>query len=260
MACVPAFVPALPLRAPRSSLGALEPPPPRCAAALTRRRTARGRGCVVRATRGDDSAVSEDGGVADKHTTREPPFEIRGFSLANVFLGAGALVTVSSFWSYIGSYGTASATSLGFVYGVPILLVGCALKYAELQPVPVTGSTEARAARQTRATTVQKKIYQDITRHRYGDEAHLAPALSSLGLVPRGEPCPVLKSAEERVDDDGHYCIRLIFYSVATPYKDWAARVDKFERFFGPNVRASVSKQDAQQRLVALSLCSVADA
>lgn len=186
----------------------------------------------------------------------EPPFEIRGFSLANLFLAAGAVVTVSSFWSYIGSYGTASATSLGFVYGVPILLIGCALKYAELQPVPVSSTPDARQARETRATAIQKKIYQDITRHRYGDEAHMAAALSSLGLVPRGEACPVLERAEEQVAEGGEYDLRLIFRSVATPYSDWQQRQQRFEKFFGPGVSAHVEKVDAKQRLVALTLRS----
>lgn len=117
-------------------------------------------------------------------------------------------------------------------------------------------SPQARAAREERATEVQKKIYSDITRHRYGDEAHLQPALAALGLIPRGEPCPELVEGEESVGDDGEYRMKLIFYSVATPWKEWTGKIDKYERFFGPDVRAEVEKIDSEKRLVALTLSS----
>lgn len=187
--------------------------------------------------------------------TRKPPFEIRGFSLANVFLSLGGIVTVSSFSSYLSSSGTSSATSLGFVYGVPILLIGCALKYAELQPIPVTSEDGAKEARLSKGTATQKQIYRDITRHRYGDEAHLSEALSSLGLIPRGEACPILERGVERAVD-GEYEIELIFYSVATPFKTWGERIEQCERFFGPDVKVIVKKVDAEKRLVGLAIRS----
>lgn len=190
---------------------------------------------------------------------RKPPFEIRGFSLANVFLSAGGIITISSFSSYLSSSGTASATSLGFVYGVPILLVGCALKYAELKPVPVESDDNARRARDSVATATQRQIYADITRHRYGDEAHLSAAMTSLGLRPRGEACPVLERATER-EVDGQYELDLVFYSVATPYKVWEERKDRYEPFFGPGVSVSVRKVDSERRLVGLAIRSKADA
>lgn len=186
---------------------------------------------------------------------RKPPFEIRGFSLANAFLLAGAAVTVSSFSSYISSAGTASATSLGFVYGVPILLVGCALKYAELKPIAVESDDAAREARLNVATDTQRQIYKDITRHRYGDEAHLSSAMSSLGLIPPGEPCPILERGSERAID-GEYELKLVFYSVATPFRSWEERIERFERFFGPKVAVSVEKVDAEKRLVGLTIRS----
>lgn len=197
-------------------------------------------------------ATNEESSSTD---TKEVPFEIRGFSLGNVFLALGGGVTLWSFSSYIDSTGTASASSLGFVYGVPLLLVGCALKYAELVPVPVQSEDGARDARESIGTETQKKIYSDITRHRYGDEAHLQPALASLGLIPRGEPCPVLQSAIER-NVNGEYEIELLFKSIATPYKVWEERKDKYDKFFGPGVSVNVKKVDSQNRLVALTITS----
>lgn len=197
--------------------------------------------------------------TSDAAVAPEVPFEIRGFSLANFGLLLGFAITGVSFSSYFQSSGTASATSLGFVYGVPVLLIGCALKYAELKPVPVTVSDTSAEAREKRGTAIQKKIFRDITRHRYGDEAHLAAALSSLGLVPRGEPCPVLIRASES-DRGGEYSLLLEFYSVATPFKAWVERVERFERFFGPGVSCEVEKLDSEKRMVGLRLTSTATA
>lgn len=199
-----------------------------------------------------------EGGSSPSTEERKPPFEIRGFSLANVFLGIGGIVTVSSFSTYLSTSGTASASSLGFVYGVPILLVGCALKYAELQPVRVDSDDNAKAVRVAKGTKVQQQIYKDITRHRYGDEAHLSEALSSLELIPRGEACPVLEYGVER-EVDGEYEIELVFYSVATPFRTWKDRIERCERFFGPGVQVIINKIDAEKRLVGMAIRSVSN-
>jgi Protein of unknown function (DUF2854) len=163
---------------------------------------------------------------------------------------------VGSFSSYFTSAGQASASSLGFVYGVPILLIGCALKYAELQPVPLASAPGARALREGGgATETQAKIVSDVTRHRYGDEAHLSGVMSALGLVPRGAACPELLSAREEVVG-GRYVLGLQFYSVETPFKQWTDRVERMERFFGPGVSVEVEKLDGEKRLVELRLAA----
>lgn len=198
------------------------------------------------------AADSESAPVEEK----EIPFEIRGFSLANVGLIFGFAITGYSFFTYFSSNGTASATSLGFVYGVPVLLIGCALKYAELQPVPLTSTPAGLAAREATATDIQKKIVSDVTRHRYGDEAHLAAALRALSLVPRGAAAPELVRAAEATTEQGEYSLALEFFSKETPFKTWAGVRERCERFFGPDVRAEVTKVDEEKRLVELKLIS----
>lgn len=193
---------------------------------------------------------------AEEPSERKVPFEIRGFSLANLGLGLGLAITVVSFQSYFSSVGQASASSLGFVYGVPVLLIGCALKYAELLPVPLESAVGAKEAREG-ATDTQKKIISDVTRHQYGDEAHLSSTMSALGLVPRGAACPELLKAREEVRE-GRYVLGLEFYSVETPYKSWAEKVERMERFFGPGVDVEVEKLDGEKRLVELRLVTQA--
>ncbi len=183
------------------------------------------------------------------------PFELRGFSLANVFLFSGLGITIASLSEFLGSAGSGGISSLGFVYGVPIALVGAALKYAELKPVKLETDPEARAARETVATATQKQIVSDVTRHRYGDESHMQPALSALGLIARGQPCPKLILARE-AKEDGEYALELDFISLHTPYARWEEQVPKYEQFFGPRIKASTQKIDSVRRVVRLRLVS----
>ena len=111
------------------------------------------------------------------------PFEIRGISLPLVVFSAGILITASSFAGYFLNSGDVGAiSSLGFVYGIPIFLIGLSLWYAEIPPVEVVTDTAGDRAWDARATDTMKKIRQDVTRHRYGDDAHLDSTLEALGL------------------------------------------------------------------------------
>lgn len=58
----------------------------------------------------------------------EAPFEIRGFSLANAAALVGLAITVASFFEYFSTGGAGGLSGIGFVYGIPIALVGLALK------------------------------------------------------------------------------------------------------------------------------------
>jgi len=207
-------------------------------------------------------ATDEGGGVIAAggfNTAGEPPLEIRGFSLAKAFLGAGTLVTVASFTEFFGSGGSAGLSSLGFIYGIPILLIGLALQYAELEPVAIEydGDKEAiEAVFEKKATETLKKVRNDVTRHRYGDEAHLDSTVKSLGLVPPGKDYPELKYIQLKKVDEENLAFAMVFSSPETPFNDWAdeSRIPKYETFFGPDVTANVIKVDADKRLVAIQL------
>jgi hypothetical protein len=209
--------------------------------------------------------MSEDGGPsksamvggAGVNNAGEPPFEIRGFSLGNVVIIAGVLVTVLSFAEYLGdSVGEGlSISGLGFVYGIPIFLGGAALKYAEIEPVPCYSTSGATSIFESKATETILKIKQDVTRHRYGDEAHLDTTVKKLGLVVPGKAYPQLKELREE-EVDGELAFMMVWQSLDTPYKMWAdeRRVKKYSTFFGPGVSAEVVKVDAEERLVGIRL------
>lgn len=198
-------------------------------------------------------------GGAGVNNAGEPPFEIRGFSLGNLVCAAGILITVASFTEYLSGGGAGdglNVSGLGFIYGIPVFLAGAALKYAEIEPVPVYSAVGADAAFGQKASDTILKIKQDVTRHRYGDEAHLDTTVKKLGLVVPGKAYPQLKELRQDVTADGELVFTMVWQSLDTPYKMWAdeRRVKKYETFFGPNVTAEVVKIDAEQRLVGIQL------
>jgi hypothetical protein len=200
-------------------------------------------------------------GGAGINNAGEPPFEIRGFSLGNVVCLLGILITLASFVEYLSGSNseTLNVSGLGFIYGIPVFLAGAALKYAEIEPVPSYSGPNGEIAFDKYATETIKKIKQDVTRHRYGDEAHLDTTVKKLGLVVPGKSYPQLKELRQEMSNDGQSLIfTMIWQSYDTPYKMWAdeRRIKKYESFFGPNVSVNVVKIDAEQRLVGIQLTS----
>lgn len=197
-------------------------------------------------------------GGAGVNNAGEPPFEIRGFSLGNLIIAAGILVTVLSFAEYLGESGGdgLNVSGLGFVYGIPIFLAGAALKYAEIEPVPCFSGPGAEEAFESKATEIIRKIKQDVTRHRYGDEAHLDTTVKKLGLVVPGKAYPQLRELREEKTEDGELAFTIVWQSLDTPYKMWSdeRRVKKYETFFGPGVKAECVKIDGEQRIVGIRL------
>merc|ERR1711920_257582 len=149
-----------------------------------------------------------------------------------------------------------NVSGLGFVYGIPVFLAGAALKYAEIDPVPAFSTPAGERIFEEKATETILKIKQDVTRHRYGDEAHLDTTVKKLGLVVPGKDYPQLMDLRQEKTEDGELAFTMVWQSVDTPYKMWAdpRRVKKYETFFGPGVNAEVVKVDAEQRMVGVKL------
>jgi hypothetical protein len=208
-----------------------------------------------------NKAVMTGGGF---NAAGEPPVKIKGFSLATAALAAGALITLYSFYVFFtsgGGGGTASVSSLGFIYGIPILSLGAALAYAELQPVPVTyagNEEEMEALFEAKANAAMRSIREDVTRHRYGDDAHLDTTTKALGLVEPGRPYPLLLELKVGETDNGELSFAMVFQAPEAPFNLWAdeKRVKKYETFFGPNVDADVVKVDVENRVLAVVLAT----
>lgn len=178
----------------------------------------------------------------------------RSTSLSIVLLGVGGLLTVVGFVAYFQDNPTLNLA--GFFYGIPVLLGGLALKAAELEPVPygATTSPEVVKLREEQATPTQNQVRKDVTKYRYGQEAHLDDALERLGLSPTDEERPELVSLQE-LAVAGHYGLALTFESPYIPLETWQGKQDKIERFFGPDVRAEITEEPRGH--VTLTLISV---
>lgn len=213
----------------------------------------------------DVTANKITGDLEDGKTLRDTvPFELRGFSLPLVVFSIGTALTLSSFAGYFldGGGDGGSVSSIGFVYGIPVFLIGLSLWYAEIKPVPVESSAAGDTAWEKFSTETFQKIKSDVTRHRYGDDAHLDSTLEALGLRLPQKKFPKLLSIGQAATADGTGLeFTLTFQSAETPYKLWndPQRVRRYCKFFGPNVKAAVSKVDPDQRILALKLTTISE-
>jgi hypothetical protein len=186
------------------------------------------------------------------------PFELRGFSLPLVVFGVGVALTLTSFAGFFlnDGDGDGALSSLGFVYGIPVFLIGLSLWYAEIPPVEVVTDEKGQSAFENLANDTMQKIKQDVTRHRYGDDAHLDSTLEALGLKLPQKKFPRFQTIVQEETAEGELSFLMIFQSLETPFKVWndPDRVARYSRFFGPGVEASVEKIDAEKRLVGLRL------
>lgn len=176
---------------------------------------------------------------------------LRQTSLGSVGLTVGSILTVIGFIAYFGDNPTLNL--VGFFYGIPLLLGGLALKSAELVPVPYSEplSPEVLALRDQQATETQIQVRKDVTRYRYGQEAHLDSSLSFLGLRPTDEERPVLIGLRE-VAIEGNYALVLEFDSPLISLKTWQEKQEKLDRFFGEGVHVRLSQPAEEQVEVAV--------
>ena len=172
-------------------------------------------------------------------------------SLSSVGLVIGGILTVVGFAAYFADYATLNLA--GFFYGIPLLLGGLALKSAELKPVPFSQPTSEKvlALRQKMATEIQNQIRKDVTRYRYGQDAHLDDSLQRFGLNPNDKERPVLAALRE-IEIDDNYGLILEFDSPKFTLETWQEKREKIEKFFGPGIRAEITQPKKDRIDVAL--------
>ena len=167
-------------------------------------------------------------------------------SLGTLGLWVGGVLTITGFIAYA----TANATLnlAGFFYGIPLLLGGLALKASELKPIPFSQPTtpEVLKLRSLKATSTQNQIRDDVTRYRYGQEAHLDSSLEALKLSPTDEERPVLIGLRE-TEVDGEYVLVLEFNSPLISFETWQQKREKVEKFFGPGVRVEITQPESDR-------------
>jgi Protein of unknown function (DUF2854) len=93
------------------------------------------------------------------------------FSLAKVSFGDilapfGIFLMAFGFGSYFQLIPGSGLSGLSLIYGFPVLLLGFALKYAQLEPVPCKTTRQAFELRETQMTDNLKQVREDCTRFR----------------------------------------------------------------------------------------------
>lgn len=165
----------------------------------------------------------------------------RKISLGTLGLTIGGILTIIGFVAY--AVHNATVNLVGFFYGIPVLLGGLALKANELKPVPFIPPTpeSVLSLRKQQATDTQNQVRQDITRYRYGLDAHLDKALTYLGFEQPGEDFPEVVALREMVID-GNYALVLEFDSPQVPLDMWQQKQQKMIGFFGPGVDVNITQ------------------
>ncbi len=175
---------------------------------------------------------------------------LRRISLAVVGLVVGGVLTIVGFAAYFLNYSTLNL--IGFFYGIPLLLGGLALKASELEPVPLMMPTPPAVLElRQQATPAQTQILKDVTRFRYGQEAHLDDSLAHLGLSPTDDERPILRGVRE-TEVDGAYTLVLNFESLLVSFETWKTKQEKMTTFFGPNVKVELDNPEPDRVEVAI--------
>ena len=175
----------------------------------------------------------------------EKDFNITKFSFGSIGLYSGGALLCYGFGAYFNFLPGTDFSAIMLIYGFPATLIGFALKYAQLDPVPCRSKPEAMALRETKATDIQNQIREDVTRYRYGDEQHLDLALERVLMLGRYEGVPrrlvpTLVGLREEVSSDGEYSLVLQFkHKKGFLAEQWTKRIDKITTFFGPGIKTA---------------------
>lgn len=87
--------------------------------------------------------------------TPRPPPQI---SFGSVLSPVGVGLMVYGFGAFFNLLPGGDVSPLLLVYGFPLMLLGFALSYAQLEPVPCYSTPEALALRESQATDIQKQV------------------------------------------------------------------------------------------------------
>mgnify|MGYP002632008796 CR=1 FL=1 len=176
-------------------------------------------------------------------------------SFGKVLTPFGVALLTYGFGAFFGLLPGADVSPIMLVYGFPVSLLGFALFYAQLEPVPCKSTAAAAAAREAGAATdIQKQLRDDVTRYRYGDEQHLEEALARIfqfgrpnGIQRRLAPRLVgLREEMAKASPEASAAAYTLILEFDTKpemtLEMWTDRKDKIEGFFGPGIIAGVAE------------------
>ncbi|KZV40544.1 hypothetical protein F511_29370 [Dorcoceras hygrometricum] len=205
------------------------------------------------------SPVADAASNINKDTVPDNEFSIAKVSFGVIGLSVGVTLLSYGFGAYFNILPGSEWSALMLTYGFPLAVIGMALKYAELKPVPCLTYSDAQVLREKCATEILKQVRNDVTRYRYGDEQHLDEALKRIFQYGQGggisrRSAPILQSIREEVTENGLYCLTMVFAAKALSLSDFEQRQAKFTSFFGPGITAEIA--EGQNNLYEVKLIS----
>tara|TARA_Y100000589_G_scaffold60003_1_gene50702 strand:- start:10591 stop:11142 length:552 start_codon:yes stop_codon:yes gene_type:complete len=161
------------------------------------------------------------------------------YSPANVItIAGGALSFIGMVAFFTDSVNLSVPT---FFYGVPILLIGLALKTSEVPPVRLINKDDFTSNKFSRPEEITNLV-KDVTRWRYGIQAHLQSSLEVLKLWNEDNP-PQLKELEE-ITQDKRNGIKFRFEINSVPIDEWVKKKERLNRFFAKGLESDIIIDD----------------
>ena len=133
-----------------------------------------------------------------------------------------------------------------FFYGVPILLIGLALKTTEVAPVRLINKEIFQTNKFDRPIEITNLV-KDVTKWRYGIQAHLESSLEVLKLWNAENP-PQLIELEE-ISKDERNGLRMHFIINSVPIEQWIKQQERLNRFFAKGLESEFIIDDNKKEL-----------
>ena len=166
------------------------------------------------------------------------------YSPANVITIAGGTLSFIGMTAFFTESVNLSVPT--FFYGVPILLIGLALKTSEVPPVILINKDLFQKDNFNRPKEITNLV-KDVTKWRYGIQAHLESSLEVLKLWNEENP-PRLLELEEITKDEKNG-LRMHFEINSVPIDDWIKRQDRLNRFFAKGLESEFIINDNKKEL-----------
>ena len=166
------------------------------------------------------------------------------YSPANLIIITGGSLSIIGMTAYFTDSVNLSVPT--FFYGVPIFLIGLALKTTEIPPVHLINKDNFSSNKFNRPEELTNLV-KDVTKWRYGIQAHLESSLEALNLWNFDNP-PQLVELEEITKDEKNG-LRMHFDINAVPKEDWIKKKDRIERFFAKGLESELIFDDNKTKL-----------
>ncbi len=168
---------------------------------------------------------------------------IKKLSPASLVSIAGGSLAIIGLFSYFSNAANLSVPT--FFYGVPILIIGLAMKTSELDPTNSSISKPQRDLLKKKGPEELNQLVGDVTRWRYGQRVHLESSLKVLNLWNEEKP-PKLKKVELlEIQED--YGICMTFQLNGVSLERWQDKQERLGRFFIKGFQAQINSKSSQE-------------